>query len=47
MLYPFQQKNILIIPLASFIRFNKKIAGERLANLYGQSFDELLDRKKD
>ncbi len=46
MLYSFQQKNILIIPLASFIRFNKRIAGERMANLYGHSFDELLDSEE-
>ena len=42
MLYSFQQKNILIIPLAAFIRFNKKMAGERLANLFGLYFDDLL-----
>lgn len=46
MLHSFQQKNILIIPLANFIRFNKKIAGERLANLHGQFFDELLDSEE-
>lgn len=40
--YSFQQKNSLIIPLSTFIRFNKKIAGERLANLFGQYFDDLL-----
>ncbi|MEN9916811.1 MAG: hypothetical protein RLY40_743 [Pseudomonadota bacterium] len=40
--YSFQQKNSLIIPLSTFIRFNKKLAGERLANLFGQYFDDLL-----
>ena len=42
-----QQKNSFIIPLASFIRFNKKIAGERLANLFGKYFDELLDTEEE
>lgn len=46
MLYSFQQKNIFIIPLAHFIQFNKKIAGERLANLHGKSFNELLDSEE-
>jgi len=34
------QKNVLIIPLSSFICFNKKMAGEKLANLFGKSVDD-------
>lgn len=39
---PLLQKNILIVPLAAFIRFNKRMAGERIANLFGKYFDDLL-----
>lgn len=42
MLHSFQKKNSLIVPLALFIRFNKKKAGEKLANLFGEYLDELF-----
>ena len=41
------QKNILILPLALFIQFNKKKAGERLGNLLGHSLDDLFAGAKE
>lgn len=40
--YSIEQKKFLIVPLSSFIRFNKHIAGAQLANLFGKSFDDLF-----
>lgn len=40
--YSLEQKKILIVPLSSFIRFNKNIAGEQFANLFGKSLDDLF-----
>ncbi len=37
-----EQKNVLIVPLSLFIKFNKKIAEEKFANLFGKFFDELF-----
>lgn len=37
-----EQKNVLIVPLSLFIRFNKKIASEKFANLFGKFFDEIF-----
>jgi hypothetical protein len=39
---PLEQKNILIVPLSLFIRFNRIIAGEQFANLFGKSFDDIF-----
>lgn len=38
--YSIEQKKILIVPLSSFIRFNKPISGVQLANLFGKSFND-------
>lgn len=40
--YFIEQKKILIVPLSSFIRFNKKISGEQFANLFGNSLDDIF-----
>lgn len=40
--YSIEQKKILIIPLSSFIRFNKQMAGAQLANLFGKSLDDIF-----
>ena len=37
-----EQKNVLIVPLSLFIKFNKKIAAEKFANLFGKFFDDLF-----
>ncbi|WP_342220769.1 hypothetical protein [Rickettsiella endosymbiont of Miltochrista miniata] len=40
--YSLEQKNVLIVPLSLFIRFNKKMAGEQFANLFGKFFDDMF-----
>lgn len=40
--FSLEQKNVLIVPLSLFIKFNKKIAAEKFANLFGKFFDELF-----
>lgn len=42
MLYSLEKKNILIVPLSAFIVFNKRVAGEKFANLSGKFFDEMF-----
>lgn len=37
-----EQKNVLIVPLSAFIVFNKRVAGEKFANLSGKFFDEMF-----
>lgn len=39
----FEKKNVLIVPLSLFIRFNKRMAGEQFANLFEKYFDELFN----
>lgn len=37
-----EQKNSLIVPLSLFINFNKIMAGEQFANLFGKFFDDMF-----
>jgi hypothetical protein len=37
-----EEKNVLIVPLSLFIQFNKKMAGEKFANLFGKFFDDMF-----
>ena len=41
MLHSLEQKNVLIVPLSLFIRFNKKMAGEKFANLFGKFLHDM------
>lgn len=47
MSYFIEQKKILIVPLSSFIRFNKKISREQFANLFGKSVDDIFSCDKE
>ncbi|MGC1854017.1 MAG: hypothetical protein WA659_01385 [Candidatus Aquirickettsiella sp.] len=42
MLHSLEKKNILIVPLSLFICFNKKLAAEKFANLFGKFFDDMF-----
>lgn len=37
-----EKKNVLIVPLSLFIHFNRIMAGEQFANLFGKSFDDMF-----
>jgi|GEM_PF-3858982 hypothetical protein len=42
MSYSIEAKKFLIVPLSSFIRFNKQIISVQLANLFGKSFNDRI-----